>query len=380
MKQLSNTVLKFKESIFASISKEALAHNAVNLGQGFPDFDGPSWIIDLAQKALAQGRNQYAPFPGLLELRQAIAETSKNYHGTNYQADNEVTVTNGATEAIFCTSLALLNPGDEVIVFEPFYDSYIASIELAGARAIPVTLKAPSFTFDHSELAAAFNEKTKMVFINTPHNPTGKVFSRIELETIATLAKKWDCYVLADEVYEFLTYDGVEHISIATLPDMRERTVTISSTGKTFGLTGWKIGWTCAPAPLTHAIRMVHQFTVFSVHGPAQIAMALALSRLGEYLPTFRKDYLDKRDFFLKGMRDIGFEPLTPAGTYFSLCPVAPGETDITYCQKLIREKKVATIPPSAFYSKSKEGEKFVRFCFAKKEETLKAALKNLQS
>ena len=382
MKEVSQIVSGFKESIFATMSHLANQHQAINLSQGFPDFDGPSWLIQEHKKALDlghQGKNQYAPSPGVLSLRQSVSENYRKFYQLEFSPETEITVTNGATEAIFISALALLNPGDEVVVLEPFYDSYVASIEMAGAVAIPVTLHAPQFELNWQELEAALGSKTKASYLNSPPNPSGKVFTKEELVRIGNLAKKYDSYIISDEVYEFLTFEDAVHIPIASLEDFGERTITISSTGKTFGLTGWKIGWACAPPALSHALRMVHQFNVFSVSHPAQVAMACALKRIDSYLPEFRSTYSKKRELFIEGLRNCNFNPLAPAGTYFVMCPIPDqGTTDIEYCKKLITEKKVAAIPPSAFYLKAKDGERYLRFCFAKKDETLMAALKNL--
>jgi N-succinyldiaminopimelate aminotransferase len=292
--------------------------------------------------------------------------------------NSQVTVTNGATEAIFSTCMALINPGDEVIVLEPFYDSYLAAIRLAGGVPVPVTLKAPDFSFDLKELEAAFTDKTKMIFFNSPHNPTGKVFSKEEMNSISQLVIKHDTYLVSDEVYEFLTFEGLKHLPIATLEGMKERVITISSAGKTFGLTGWKIGWITASEALTHAIRMVHQFNTFSVCTPLQFAVAEALTKLETYVPEFKAQYGELRSFFIDGIIKAGLSPLKSEGTYFVLVPTPKDKTDIEYCTELITSKKVASIPLSPFYLKSKEGEDYVRFCFAKKKETLSAALKNL--
>lgn len=384
MKTLNYTVLGFKESIFSTMTKLSIEHNAINLSQGFPDFDGPKWIIDFAKKAMDQGhqmgsvgKNQYAPSFGILSLREAISKNYKRFYNLNYDFNNEIIITNGATEAIFCTCKALLNPGDEVVVFEPFYDSYMASVEMAGAKIVPVTLKAPTFSFDINEFQDAFNENTKMVIVNTPHNPTGKVFSKGEIKIIAELAMKFDCYILSDEVYEFLTYEE-KHIPVASLKGLRERTITISSTGKTFGLTGWKIGWACGPKEIIRAIHNVHQFTTFSVAHPLQVAMAEALNNMDDYLIDFKNTYRKKRDFLVSGLKKLGFDILTPAGTYFAMAILKDGENDIDFCQKLIVEKKVATIPTSAFYIKSDVGSKMIRFCFAKTDETLINAIHHL--
>lgn len=378
MKPLNQTVTSFKESIFSTMTKLAIQNSAINLSQGFPDFDGPRWLVNLASKAMEDGKNQYAPSPGILPLRTAIAANYKKYYGLNYDPNSEVLVTCGATEAIFCTAMAVLNPGDEVIILEPFYDSYLASLQMVNARVVPVTLHAPEFSLNFDELKAAITSKTKMLILNNPHNPTGKMFSAEEIEQIAALAVKNDFYILSDEVYEFLTFEKA-HIPTACYENLRERTITISSTGKTFGLTGWKIGWCCAPAEIIKAIHNVHQFTTFCVAHPFQVAMAEALANMDEYLTEFKRDYRIKRDLLVNGLKESGFNVLSPAGTYFAIALLPEGENDVDFCQKLIVEKKVATIPTSAFYMKSDEGKRMIRFCFAKTEETLNAALKNLK-
>lgn len=381
MKPLNKTVTSIQESIFSTMTKMANEARAINLSQGFPDFDGPSWAIELMKSALdegAMGRNQYAPSMGILPLREAIAKNFKDFYGTSYDPSSEVLVTNGATEALFCSALALLNPGDEAIVLEPFYDSYKAAIELSGGKLVPVTLKAPSFDFDPAELEAAINTKTKVIFLNNPHNPSGKMFELESLKKIAELAKKHDLYVISDEVYEHLIYEK-KHIPFATLPDMFSRTITISSTGKTLGFTGWKIGWAMSSSEIIKAIHNVHQFNVFCVHHPTQVAMAKALSKLPEYLHEIKKTYGDKREYLLSGLKNLGFDVLIPDGAYFILAHLPVGSDDVETCKTLIVDKKVATIPVSAFYIKSDEGKRLIRFCFAKKHETLESALKNLK-
>lgn len=378
MKSLNSTVEQFSESIFSTMTKMAIENQAINLSQGFPDFDGPKWVIDLATKAMNENKNQYAPSMGILPLREAIAFNYKRFYDFPVNPISEVVVTVGATEAIFCTCMGLLNPGDEVVVLEPFYDSYLASIKLAGAKVVPVTLKAPDFHFDITELKAAISSKTKLLILNNPHNPTGKVFTAKEIETIAALAKEHDFYILSDEVYEYLTF-GIAHKPTATFADLKERTITISSTGKTFGLTGWKIGWAIGPANLIKAIHNVHQFSTFCVPQPFQWAMAEALLKMDDYLVEFKSDYLRKKNILIDGLLDCGFNILKPSGTYFAMALLPEGENDVDYCKKLILEKKVATIPTSAFYLKSNEGSKMIRFCFAKKDETLLSALKNLK-
>ncbi|MCO4754217.1 MAG: aminotransferase class I/II-fold pyridoxal phosphate-dependent enzyme [Bacteriovoracaceae bacterium] len=385
MKETSSVVKSFKESIFATLTKKAHKNQAINLSQGFPDFDGPQWIIHLAKKSLEKGDkhiNQYAPLEGIKSLRQIVSKNYKKFYDLDYNPNTEITITNGATEAIFSTILALVNPGDEVIIFEPFYDSYLASIQLAGGIPVPVTLKTNDFKWNSNELREAFSSKTKLVILNTPHNPSGKIFDTLELEELSSLIKEFDTYLMSDEVYEFLLFDNNIHLPPATFKGLKERTVTISSVGKTFGLTGWKIGWTCAPESLSHAIRMVHQFNTFCVNQPTQDAVASALEKLDDYLPGFREMYQKKRDLFIKGLKDCGYNPIVPKGTYFVMVPIEEHTklNDVDYCTELIETKKVASIPPSAFYIKGDEGKKYLRFCFAKKDETLKAALKNLSS
>ncbi|MBI2520064.1 MAG: aminotransferase class I/II-fold pyridoxal phosphate-dependent enzyme [Bdellovibrio sp.] len=364
------------------MTKMAQKNAAINLSQGFPDFDGPPWLMDLVTEAMKSGHNQYAPTHGIVELRKTLAQTYKKIYGLEFDPMDEITITNGATEAIFCTIMALVNPADEVIVLEPFYDSYVATLNLARAKIIPVTLYRKEFRWRIEELTQAFSDKTKLIILNNPHNPTGKVFTREELETIIHLAEQYDAYILSDEVYEFLTFDGVAHLPIATLMKAIERTVTISSAGKTFGVTGWKIGWILACGAISHHIRMIHQFNTFSVCTPMQWGVNQALQRLDEYLPTFRRLYQEKRDFFCQGLIEASYLPIIPKGTYFTVAPIGQLTQlhDVGHCMELIERKKVAAIPPSVFYLKSQEGQEYIRFCFAKKAETLEKALQNLKS
>ena len=381
MKDTALRIAGFKDSIFGVISRLARENNAVNLGQGFPDFDGPNWLKDIAYKKMQEGHNQYAPFTGTPNLRQEISNYYKSFYSLNYNPESEITVTVGATEAIYLVITALINPGDEVIVLEPFYDSYVASIKMAGGIPVAVTMHAPDFDIDQKELEAAITPKTKLLILNNPHNPTGKVWSKDELLAVSNVAIKNDLYLLSDEVYEFLVFDGTKHLPTATLDGMMERTITVSSAGKTFGLTGWKIGWICANPKVTNACRLVHQYVTFSVSTPMQEAVAEGLKQLPEYLPGFVTLYKEKRDWFYQEMKQLGFEFKIPKGTFFMMVPISKHTNlkDVDYALKLITEKKVATVPPSAFYLKSTEGEKYLRFCFAKKEETLQSAIKNLK-
>lgn len=381
MKNTAIRVSQFKDSIFGTMSRLAREHQAVNLGQGFPDFDGPEWIKKLAQDKIQQGHGQYAPFTGTASLREAVSSYYSRFYKLTYNPETDITITVGATEALFSTILATVDPGDEVIVLEPFYDSYVASIEMAGGKAVPVTLHAPEFTVDLAELEAAINPKTKLLIFNNPHNPSGKVWEKHELTIIAEVCVKHDLLVISDEVYEFLLFDGAKHQPLALFPGMWDRTYTISSAGKTFGLTGWKTGWVCAPVNLSKAARLVHQYVTFSVATPIQEAVAEGLAKLETYVPEFQALYKSKRDFFYSGLRKLGFDFQSPRGTYFMMVPIQSKtkKNDVDYAMELVSERKLAVVPPSAFYLKSSEGQQYLRFCFAKKEETLAAALKNLE-
>lgn len=362
-----------QDSIFSVMSKMAVEHNAVNLGQGFPDFDGPRWIQEAAFKAMTEGKNQYAPSPGILSLRKNIANISKKYYNLDWDFDTEVTIYAGATEALYCAVNAFIEDGDEVMMFEPFYDAHKSDVLLAGGIAKIVTLQKPDFSFDRDDFEKQITDRTKAILINTPHNPTGKVFTLDELQFIAAMAIKYDLIVIADEVYEYLIYDNAVHTPIATLEGMKKRTITISSTGKTFGMTGWKIGYACASENLTTAMRKVHQWTTFAVNTPAQHAMAHAFENLDEYLPGFKKLYQDKRNLMLRELKKTDFKAHIPLGSYFIMVDIPSGKYlhDVDAAIKLVEQNKVATIPPSVFYSRSEEGTTMLRLCFAKSDETI---------
>ena len=369
-------------SIFATMSRMAAQYGAVNLGQGFPDFDGPEWIKEAAFLAMQEGRNQYAPMPGILSLRREIVRYQAAFHGMEWDPETEITVSAGATESLFSIMLALLDPGDEVILFEPYYDSYHANAVIAGAVPKIATLHMPDFRFDEDELRALVSEATRMIVINNPHNPTGRMFSRKELDTVAAVAAEHDLLVLSDEVYEFLTFGDRRHIPFASLPGMRSRTLTVSSTGKTFGMTGWKIGYTMAPPALTDAMRTVHQFATFAVNTPGQHAMSLALSRLEGYLPEFRDLYTRKRDMLYEGLEQTAFRPHMPEGSYFMMVDIPEewGTTDVDLSKRLVASAGVAVIPPSVFYKRSDEGRNLLRLCFAKSDDTLLEGIRRLKS
>jgi len=381
MKEIASRLNEFKDSIFGVISALARDYDAVNLGQGFPDFDAPEFLKKIAEQKIHEEHNQYAPFHGTSNLRAEISSYYDRFYGLKYDTEKEISVTVGGTEAIYCALMALVNPGEEVIVLEPFYDSYVAAAKMAGGVVVPVTLHGPNFELNLDELKAAITPKTKMIIVNNPHNPSGKVWEKEELESVAKLAIEHDLYVMSDEVYEFLLFDGAKHIPMATLEDIRERVITISSAAKTFGVTGWKIGWICASPEVSRACRLVHQYITFAVATPLQEAIAVGLKNLETYIPEFQETYQKKRDYFYKELTDLGFEFPKPRGSFFMMVPIKDKTdlNDVDYAMKLIRDHKVAAVPPSAFYLKSTEGEGYLRFCFAKKDETLKLAVQNLQ-
>jgi N-succinyldiaminopimelate aminotransferase len=365
----------FGTTIFAEMSALAVRTGSVNLGQGFPDTDGPQQLLDDAAEAIRTGHNQYPPGPGIPELRQAVAAHQARHYGLDFGPDTEVLITAGATEAIAAGLLALTGPGDEVVVFEPYYDSYAACIALAGAERGVVTLHrdGDDWTFDPGALEQAITPRTKAILLNTPHNPTGKVFTASELELIALLALRHDLVVISDEVYEHLTFDGRRHVPIATLPGMRERTVTISSAGKTFSVTGWKIGWACAPPALLTAVRTVKQFLTYVNGAPFQPAVARAL---GSVPPGIKAQLELQRDLLCDGLSQLGFDVVRPQATYFATVDV--GRDGVEFCRELPQRAGVVAIPSSVFYD-SAAGDHLVRFAFCKRPEVLHEALTRLK-
>lgn len=367
----------FGTSIFTEMSDLARRSGAVNLSQGFPDFPGPEWVKEAACRAIRADANQYAPSTGVPALRKAISSKMRGLYGLEFDPDSEVTVTTGATEAIHSAFLGLLDPGDEVVAFEPFYDSYPACAAMASAGFRCVPLVPPRFEFDPGELARAISPRTKLLVVNTPHNPTGKVFSRGELETIAELALERDLLVLTDEVYEHITFEGARHLPLAAFPGMRDRTITISSTAKTFSLTGWKIGWALAAPALSDAVRKAHQFVTFCTATPFQEAMAEAIREAEEYYARLAAEYAERRAALLEVLGGAGFEVRPPQGTYFAMADYRPlgfSGDDLEFCRYLATEVGVAAIPPSSFYHHPEFGKGFVRFSFCKRLETIRAA------
>ncbi|MCL8252418.1 pyridoxal phosphate-dependent aminotransferase [Aeromicrobium fastidiosum] len=380
MKTSSTRIAGLGTTIFAEMSALAARTGAVNLGQGFPDTDGPDDVVDRAVDALRSGRNQYAPGAGVPELRAAIAAHQGRFYGLTVDPDDEVAVTTGATEAIAAALLGLVDPGDEVVVLEPYYDSYVAMIQMAGAVRRPVTLRAPDFRLPVDELRAAVTPRTTAILLNSPHNPTGTVLDRAELEAVASLAIEHDLVVISDEVYEHLTFDGVPHVPIATLPGMAERTLTISSGGKSFSFTGWKIGWATGPAPLVRAVLGAKQFLTFTSGSPLQPAIAHALDADDDYFAAFTRRLQSQRDLLCAGLADIGFDVFVPQGTYFATTDIRPLGFDdgIDFCRSLPERAGVVAVPQQVFHDDVEAGRPLVRWAFCKRPEVIADALERL--
>ncbi|MBW1602322.1 pyridoxal phosphate-dependent aminotransferase [Streptomyces sp. JJ66] len=384
---LNRRLAEFGTTIFAEMSALAQRTGAINLGQGFPDTDGPEQVREAAVRALRKGwGNQYPPGPGVPELRHAVAAHQRRWYGLEWDPDTEVLVTAGATEAIAAALLALVEPGDEVVALEPYYDSYAASIALAGGTRVPVTLHpdtstgTPFYRLDLDKLRAAVTDRTRLLLLNSPHNPTGTVLSRAELTAIADLACERDLLVVTDEVYEHLVFDG-DHVPIATLPGMRDRTVTISSSGKTFSFTGWKVGWVTAEPGLLTAVRSAKQYLTFVSAGPFQYAIAEALALPDAYFTGLRDELRAKRDRLADGLAEAGFTVYRPSGTYFVTTDIRPlgGESDgVAFCRALPERCGVVAVPNAVFYDHRAEGAPFVRFAFCKRTDVVEEAIRRL--
>ncbi len=368
------------QTIFAEMSALALQTGAINLGQGFPDVDGPAEIIEAAVAAMRDGRNQYAPGWGVPELRTAIARHQDRFYGLAVDPDTEVLVTTGATEAVAATLLALVEPGDEVIALEPYYDSYAACIAMAGGRRVPVTLRAPDFRLDVDELRRAVTSRTRLLLVNSPHNPTGTVLTDDELRAIAEIACEHDLLVGTDEVYEHLVFDGLVHRPLASYDGMRDRTLTISSGGKTFSFTGWKVGWAIGPAELVRAVMMAKQFMTFTSGAPLQPAIAAALDLDDSYYNGLRTSLQAKRDRLSEGLRTVGFDVFVPQGTYFASTDIRPlGYDDgVDFCRQLPELCGVVAIPTQVFYDDKTAGKPLVRWAFCKRDDVIDAAIERL--
>ncbi len=385
---LAQRLRGFGASIFAEMTTLAINTGSINLGQGFPDYDGPSEVLEIARKNIADGLNQYPSGTGTPELRLAIAEHQQRFWGLTYDPDSEILVTMGATEALAGALLGILNEGDEVIVFEPLFDTYAGCVALAGATLSPVTLRPQTtgrYGFDTEELRRAVNKKTRMILLNSPHNPTGMVFTRNELQLVADIAQQHDLIVVSDEVYEHLVFDEAHHIPIATLPGMKERTITISSGGKSFNTTGWKIGWACAPAQFINATRMAKQLFTFAGGTPFQTAIAAGLRLSDSYFTSLASDLQSKRDILITALHDAGLKPITPEGTYFITADIShrfPNIDSLHFCRQLPAECGVVAIPGGVLYDPrhSREGQHLVRFAFCKQNDTLHEAARRLRS
>jgi aminotransferase len=371
---------RFTDSVIREMTRLCDQYGGVNLSQGFPDFPAPQIIKDAAARAVMDDVNQYAITWGAPALRQALAAKMKRFTGLEYDTETEMTVCCGATECMASTMLALVDPGDEVIVFEPFYENYGPDAILCGATPRFVRLCEPDWSFDPAELEAAFGNRTRAIVINTPNNPTGKVFTREEMESIAALCRKWDVVAITDEIYEHILYDGAEHVSMASLEGMRERTVTISGISKTYSVTGWRVGWCLAPPVMTAAIRKVHDFLTVGAPAPLQAAAAAALDLPSSYYEGLAREYCEKRDYLVPALDQAGFRTFQPKGAYYVMTDISGfgANDDVAFARKLVQEIGVAGVPGSSFYSKPEHGRQRLRFHFSRRRATLEAAVERL--
>ena len=380
MKPLSRITETFTESVIREMTRVSDACNGINLSQGFPDFESPIAIREAAIKAISNHHNQYPVTFGEPELREAIAKKALSYNNIHCNPDTDITVTCGATESMIATLKAIINPGDEIIIFEPFYENYGPDGILSGATPRYVKLYAPDWNYNIDELKAAFNEHTKAIIINTPNNPTGKVFSHQELTEIANLCEKWDVYAITDEIYEHILYDGNKHISMASIKGMKERCITINSISKTYSVTGWRVGWAIASPEITARIRKVHDFLTVGAPTPFQHAAASALAFPESYYVELQKKYLQSRNYMLETLINAGFKPITPKGAYYIIADVheifekLEAKDDMDFSKKLILKTRIATVPGFSFYSGKNVISKQVRFAYCKKMETLELA------
>jgi aspartate/methionine/tyrosine aminotransferase len=372
----------FQESVIRDMSRRAMQYGAVNLAQGFPDFPAPEVVKRAAMQAIDHDINQYANTWGAKPLRNAIARKYQEVYGLEYDPETEITVCCGATEGMIASLLAVTNPGDEIVVFEPFYENYRPDALLCGAVSRLVTLRPPHWSFDPDELRAAFSSRTKAVILNSPNNPTGRVFTREELSYIASLAIEFDALVITDEIYEHILYDGAEHIPMATLSEMRARTLIVNSMSKTYSVTGWRIGWVMAPADLADAVRKVHDFLTVGAAAPLQQAGAEALAMPQSYYAGLAQTYTLKRDLLLEQLDAAGIDYYRPQGAYYVMCDIGKFgfSNDVEFTQHLIANIGVACVPGSSFFSDPARGSNIIRFCFCKKEETLLAAGERLRA
>lgn len=371
---------QFTESVIREMTRLCVQFGGVNLAQGFPDFPAPSRLKEAAKAAIDADINQYAITWGSPRLREAISRKVQRFQGLTYDPETEITVTCGSTEAMIACMLAVVNPGDEVVIFEPFYENYGPDAILCDARPRFATLYPPSWEFSPKEVEALFGDKTRALILNTPHNPTGKVFSKEELEFLAELCLKWDVIVITDEIYEHIVYDGLEHLSIAALNGMRERTIVISGLSKTYSVTGWRIGYVLSPPELTGAVRKVHDFLTVGAAAPLQEAAVVAMDFDDRYYLELAAQYAKKRDILLEALEKAGFKTFRPQGAYYIMTEISPFgfPDDVGFCRFLVKEVGVAAVPGSSFYSDPSKGAQQVRFCFCKRDETLIEAGKRL--
>jgi aminotransferase len=379
--RVSRKSQRFTESVIREMTRLANAHGAVNLSQGFPDFPAPDAVKQEAARAVLADVNQYAITWGAKRLRDALVAKHEHFTGLKFDPEREVVVCCGATECMIATMMAIVDPGDEVVVFEPFYENYGPDAILSGATPRFVRLREPDWSFDPAELAAAFNERTRAIVVNTPNNPTGKVFTRAEMESIAALCRKWNVIAVTDEIYEHIVYEG-EHVSMAALEGMRERTVTISGLSKTWSVTGWRIGWCLAPPEIVNAIRKVHDFLTVGAPAPLQEAAAVALAMPDAYYSDLSKNYREKREFLVPALAAAGFCVFQPHGAYYVMTDISGMgfDDDTQFARFLVREVGVAGVPGSSFYSDPALGRQRLRFHFARRRETLDAAVERLQT
>jgi aminotransferase len=378
---LSLKARSFTESVIREMTRLAKIHNAINLAQGMPDFPAPPQIKEVACKAIMKDINQYAITWGAKRFRDAIAAKTRAHLGIDIDPEREITVTCGSTEAMIAALLAVIDPGDEVVIFEPFYENYGPDTILSGATPRYVALHPPDWTFDPGELEAAFNERTKAVIINTPNNPTGKIFSREELRIIAELCIRWNALAITDEIYEHIIYDGYSHCAMATLEGMRERTITINGLSKTYSVTGWRVGYAIAPPVLTEGIRKVHDFLTVGAAAPLQEAGARALALPRSYYAELAQAYQTRRDLLLAGLRAAGFACSVPRGAYYIMADTSglTAGDDVEFTRTLVKDVGIAVVPGSSFFHEPSAGSHYIRFCFCKQEKTLRGAVKRLR-